>query len=161
MAGCAVGEAVALRHTERWSRLLSYIKVFETPLRDPDYRFPSCSVKPFAMKLPPEIRFLGLNPSLAIESVAREKALKLNEFCGDIESCRVCIDLAPKHQHQGRPFAVRVNLTMPGHELTISRVHDEDPYIACATLLMACEGRSRMRCGVPGNGVRETHDCVE
>ncbi|CAN7717269.1 MULTISPECIES: HPF/RaiA family ribosome-associated protein [unclassified Variovorax] len=82
------------------------------------------------MKLPPEIQFLGLNPSPAIESVAREKALKLDEFCADIESCRVCIDLTHKHQHQGRPFAVRINLTLSGHELTISRVHDEDPYIA-------------------------------
>jgi ribosome-associated translation inhibitor RaiA len=82
------------------------------------------------MKQPLQIRFLGLEPSDAVESAARSKADKLDQFCPDIMSCRVTIELANKHQHQGRAFAVRVDVTVPGHELVVDRVHDEDVYVA-------------------------------
>jgi len=92
------------------------------------------------MKRPVEILFLGMDPSPAIEAVAREKALKLDQYFADIESCKVSIDLTHKHQSQGRQFDVRIDLTIPGHELTISRVHDEDAHIA---LRDAFEGMKR------------------
>lgn len=82
------------------------------------------------MKQPLQIRFLGMEPSDAVESAARRKADKLDRFCPDIMSCRVDIELADKHQHQGRPFAVRVDVTLPEHELRVDRVHDEDVYVA-------------------------------
>ena len=82
------------------------------------------------MKLPIQIRFVGMEPSEAVESAARKKAEKLDQFCPDIMSCRVSIEEAQKHQHQGRPFAVRVDVTVPDHELSVDRVHDEDVYVA-------------------------------
>jgi ribosome-associated translation inhibitor RaiA/cold shock CspA family protein len=83
-----------------------------------------------AMKLPLQIHFLGLEPSEAVESAAREKAGKLNRFAPDLMSCRVTIEQINKHQHQGRSFAVRIAATLPGHELNVDRVHDEDVYVA-------------------------------
>jgi ribosome-associated translation inhibitor RaiA len=82
------------------------------------------------MKLPLQIVFRGLEPLSAIESVARDKAHKLEQFCGDIMSCRVDIEQLDKHKHQGRPFAVRIHVTMPGHELSVDRVEHEDVHIA-------------------------------
>ena len=82
------------------------------------------------MKQPLQIRFLGIEPSDAVESAARTKADKLDTFCPDIMSCRVSIEQTHKHRHQGRPFAVRVNVTLPDHELSVDRVHDEDVYVA-------------------------------
>lgn len=82
------------------------------------------------MKIPADIRFIGLEPSDALQSLAREKAAKLDLFCPSIMSCRVAIELEHKHQHQGRPFSVRINLTLPGRELEASRVRHEDPYVA-------------------------------
>lgn len=82
------------------------------------------------MKQPLEIRFIGMPPSEAVESAAREKALKLNHFCPSIMACRVAVEHKHKHQHQGRPFAVRVDVTLPGHELSVNRVEDEDVYVA-------------------------------
>ena len=82
------------------------------------------------MKQPLQVRFLGMEPSDAVESAARKKAAKLDRFCADIMSCRVSIEQAHKHQHQGRPFAVRVDVTLPGHELNVDRVQDEDVYVA-------------------------------
>ncbi|MGZ5185895.1 MAG: HPF/RaiA family ribosome-associated protein, partial [Caldimonas sp.] len=63
------------------------------------------------MKQPLQIRFLGIEPSDAIESAARRKADKLDTFCPDIMSCRVSIEQTHKHRHQGRPFAVSVDVT--------------------------------------------------
>ena len=82
------------------------------------------------MKQPLQIQFLGMEPSEAVESAVRAKAAKLDQFCPDIMSCRVSIEHLHKHQHQGRPFAVRIDMTVPGRELTIGRVQDEDVYVA-------------------------------
>lgn len=82
------------------------------------------------MRLPADIRFIGLEPSDALQALAREKAAKLDLFCPSITSCRVAVELEHRHQQQGRPFSVRINLTLPGRELTASRVRHEDPYVA-------------------------------
>lgn len=82
------------------------------------------------MKQPLQIRFVGMDPSEAVETAARRKAEKLDQFRPDIMACRVTIEVAEKHQHQGRPFAVRVDVTVPDHELSVDRVQDEDVYVA-------------------------------
>ena len=82
------------------------------------------------MKQLPEIRFLGLEPSPAVETAAREKVDKLDRFYGDLMSCRVTIELVDKHQHRGRHYAVRIDTTFPGRELVVDRVQDEDVYVA-------------------------------
>ncbi len=82
------------------------------------------------MKTPVHIQFHDMDPSEALEHSAREHVRKLESLAPDIMSCRVGIDLAQKHKHQGRPFGVRIDLTVPGHELVVNRVHDEDVYVA-------------------------------
>ena len=82
------------------------------------------------MKLPLQISFHGMEPSEALEAAAIKKAHKLEEFYSDIMSCRVVIEQLQKHQHQGRPFAVRIDLMLPGRELCVNRVQDEDAYVA-------------------------------
>ena len=82
------------------------------------------------MKLPVNIQFHGLEPSDAMESSAREHARKLDSLAPDIMACRLSIDLAHKHKHQGRQFGVRIDLTLPGHELVVNHVQHEDAHIA-------------------------------
>jgi ribosome-associated translation inhibitor RaiA/cold shock CspA family protein len=82
------------------------------------------------MKQPLQIQFLGMESSPAVESAVRAKADKLDQFCPNIMSCRVSIEQVHKHKHQGRPFAVRLDVTMPGRELAVGRVQDEDVYVA-------------------------------
>lgn len=82
------------------------------------------------MKLPVHIQFQGMEASEAVESKAREFAGKLESLAPDIMTCRVVIDLEQKHKHQGRPYGVRIDLTLPGHELVVNRVQDEDVYVA-------------------------------
>lgn len=71
-----------------------------------------------------------MEPSEAVELAARKKADKLDTLCQDIMSCRVSIEQTHKHQHQGRPYAVRVDVTLPAHELSVDRVQHEDVYVA-------------------------------
>ena len=82
------------------------------------------------MKLPVHIQFHGMEPSDALEASAREHAHKLESFASNIMACRVSIDLEQKHKHQGCPFGVRIDLTLPGHELVVNRVQHEDVYVA-------------------------------
>jgi ribosomal subunit interface protein len=82
------------------------------------------------MKQPLQITFHGMEASAAVEDAARTKAAHLDRFAPDIMSCRVVVDLLQKHKHQGRPFGVRIDLTLPGHELVVDRVENEDIYVA-------------------------------
>lgn len=82
------------------------------------------------MQVPVHIQFRGMPSSEALEASAREHADKLETFAPDIMSCRVTIELSQKHQHQGRPYSVRIDLTLPGHELVANRDQDEDVYVA-------------------------------
>jgi ribosomal subunit interface protein len=82
------------------------------------------------MKQEVHIQFHGMEASEALAASARAHALKLDAFATDIMACRVLIDLEQKHKHQGRPYGVRLDLTLPGHELVVNRVHHEDVYVA-------------------------------
>jgi ribosomal subunit interface protein len=82
------------------------------------------------MKLQAHVQFLGMEPSSALEVNAREHAHKLESFASDIMACRVAIELEQKHKLQGRPYTVRIDLTLPGHELAVNRVQNEDVYVA-------------------------------
>jgi ribosomal subunit interface protein len=82
------------------------------------------------MKQAPDIRFVGMEASDAVASAAREKAAKLELFCPEIMACHVVIEQPHRHRQQGRSFTVRLDLTLPGHELAVNRVEHEDVYVA-------------------------------
>lgn len=82
------------------------------------------------MKQPMQLRFLGMEPSEAVAAAARDKAAKLDRFHPDLMTCRVTIERVDRHQQQGQHFAVRIDVTLPGEELSIDRVQHEDVYVA-------------------------------
>jgi cold shock CspA family protein/ribosome-associated translation inhibitor RaiA len=73
------------------------------------------------MRVPLEIRFIGMDPSPAVEASIREQVAKLEEFDRDIISCRVAVDAPHKHHRQGRLFHITVDVRMPGDEVVASR----------------------------------------
>ena len=77
-----------------------------------------------------EIIFLHLPRSEAVEAAIRRRIEHLTQYCDDLHACRVVIDLAQRHTHQGRPFEVRVDLTLNGRELVANRSRHEDVYVA-------------------------------
>jgi ribosome-associated translation inhibitor RaiA len=82
------------------------------------------------MELPLQITFRGLAHSPALDELIRERAGRLEKFHPHLLSCRVVIELAGRHQHQGKHFVVRLGLKVPGEEIAVDRQHDEDPQVA-------------------------------
>jgi ribosomal subunit interface protein len=82
------------------------------------------------MKQVVQITFHGMDRSDAIDAAVRTRVHHLERFCPDIMACRVVVDLLQKHHHQGRPIGMRIDLSLPGHELVVNRVERENAYIA-------------------------------
>lgn len=82
------------------------------------------------MKLPLDLRFIGMAPSPALTEAVQGKVAQLDRIGADVVGCRVTIEQEHKHQQQGRPFAVRIDLTLPGQQVAVNRVQDEDAYVA-------------------------------
>jgi cold shock CspA family protein len=73
------------------------------------------------MKIPLQITFRDMAPSPAIESNVREKAAKLDDLYPGIMGCRVTIEAPHRHHHKGKAYSVRIDMTVPGAELVVTR----------------------------------------
>jgi cold shock CspA family protein len=73
------------------------------------------------MKLPLQISFRHLPRSKEIEDTISEHAARLEEFCDRIMSCRVVVDLPHQHHHDGNLYQLRIDITVPGDELVVTR----------------------------------------
>lgn len=78
------------------------------------------------MEFPLQISFHGLAASEAVADQIRERAARLERFYKRIVSCRVVVEVPHRRHHQGRLYHVRIDLTVPGDELVISRESSED-----------------------------------
>ena len=82
------------------------------------------------MKIPLQVTFRNMPQSDAIEAKINEKSSKLDRFYDRIISCRVVVEELQRRRHQGNIYSVRIDLTVPGKELAISRQENEDAYVA-------------------------------
>lgn len=78
------------------------------------------------MQLPLQITFRDMESSEALEADIRERVEKLDQFYDRIMGCSVVVEMHHKHHHQGKLFHVRIDLTVPGKELVVSREQDQD-----------------------------------
>jgi len=86
------------------------------------------------MQIPLQITYRDMDPSDAVSANIREKAQKIEHFA-DITSCRVTVEAPHKHHHKGRLFVVKIDITVPGEEIVVTRSPDqhhahEDIYVA-------------------------------
>lgn len=82
------------------------------------------------MRIPLQITFRKIPKSEAIEAIINEKASKLDRFYDRLMGCRVVVEESQGRQHQGKLYSVRIDLTVPGKELAVSRQENEDVYIS-------------------------------
>ena len=82
------------------------------------------------MKIPLQITFRNMPHSDAIEAKINEKSGKLDRFFDRVMSCRVVVEESQRRQHQGKLYSVRIDITVPGKELAISKQENEDAYVA-------------------------------
>ena len=78
------------------------------------------------MQIPLQITYRDMEPSDAVEANIREKAAKIEHFAENITSCRVTVEAPHKHHHKGRLFAIKLDITVPGEEIVVSRSPDQD-----------------------------------
>jgi ribosomal subunit interface protein len=82
------------------------------------------------MQVPLQITFHDVDRSDALENHIREKASKLEQFYSALIGCKVVVDQPGLHQNKGKPFNIRIDLTVPGGEIVVDRQKDEDVYVA-------------------------------
>ena len=86
------------------------------------------------MPLPVQIAFRHMESSPAVETRVRELANHLGTFSDRIQGCKVVVDSPHRHQHQGKVFNVKVQLTLPGDDVVVdmerpNRDGHEDVYV--------------------------------
>lgn len=82
------------------------------------------------MQIPLQITFHDVSHSEALDKHIREKAGKLERFYTGLMGCKVVVEQPGLHQHKGKPFNIRIDLTVPGAEIVVDRQQDEDVYVA-------------------------------
>ena len=82
------------------------------------------------MHYPIHIRFSGLESSFALTAAAQTHALGLAWAESEISNCWVGIHFDPEQLTEGKPYSVRVDVFIPGHELVAHRVPHNDAHLA-------------------------------
>lgn len=87
------------------------------------------------MQLPLQIVYRHIAPSEAVDAAIRKHAEKLDRFAGRIMGCRVVVIAPHKHHRQGKLYEIKIDLTMPGEEIAVTREGPEnhaheDVYVA-------------------------------
>jgi ribosomal subunit interface protein len=82
------------------------------------------------MRIPLQITFRNIAHAAPIETNINEKAAKLDRFYDRVMSCRVVVEESQRRRHQGKLYSVRIDITVPGKELAVTREENEDAYVA-------------------------------
>jgi cold shock CspA family protein len=78
------------------------------------------------MEIPLQIAYRNVEPTPRLEQLVRRHARRLERFFGRITSCRVSIALPTTHHREGTPYDVRIDLTVPGREIVVSKSRRRD-----------------------------------
>ena len=82
------------------------------------------------MNYPIHIRFVGLESSMQITAAATAHAYGLPWNESEITVCWVGIHCEPEYAHADGAYSVRVDVSIPGHELVTHRTLHHDVYQA-------------------------------
>lgn len=87
------------------------------------------------MQITPQISFQNMDRSDALVSHIEDCIADLENFHSRITACRVVVDTPHRHSNKGMLYAIRIDLTVPGKEINVSRESGqnhahEDVYVA-------------------------------
>jgi ribosome-associated translation inhibitor RaiA len=72
-----------------------------------------------------QITFRGMPRSEALEAIIRQRVEWLEAFHDRISRCHAVVDVPHRHQHNGRAYSIRLDLTTPTGEIVASS-HEGD-----------------------------------
>lgn len=78
------------------------------------------------MQVPPEIALRDVPRTEAVERAVDAGIAQLEEVHDRITTCRIAIELPHRRHRQGNLYRVRVDVTVPGAEIVVSRLPPED-----------------------------------
>lgn len=87
------------------------------------------------MQIPLQVSFRGMDRSPAVEEAVRDHTAKLEQYFEHVVACRVMVEVDHHRHHKGNLYHVRIDLSVPGAELVVSRDPGEladhgDVYVA-------------------------------
>jgi hypothetical protein len=91
------------------------------------------------MQMPLDIRFRDMTPSPALAESIGSWARKLDDVI-PLQRCAVVVEKPNGHHRHGGQFVIHLDITVPGHEIVVSRdrqVSHADPYAAVADAFRA------------------------
>jgi ribosome-associated translation inhibitor RaiA len=97
------------------------------------------------MKLPVQITFRNMSPSEALDALVRERAAALETYYAGTMACRVLIEIPHRHHESGNRCHVRIDLTVPGDEIVVTRepnLHGTLKDLATSEMSKEAEGQS-------------------
>lgn len=89
--------------------------------------------------IPIEIVGKGMDVPAGLETAIRERIERLRRFHGRIMSCRVTIESLEAHRRQGGPYAVSIQLEVPGPDIVVNRQHATDIRVAIRFAFQAAQ----------------------
>ena len=73
------------------------------------------------MEIPVEIVWHNMDPAHHVEARVKERAARLEKFFGRIIRCYVVVEAAHRRHQKGNQYEVRMDVTVPGGEISVSR----------------------------------------
>lgn len=78
------------------------------------------------MQVPLVMTIKGIARVHAVKALIQELSHRVERFCDHVQSCRVAVEKDHSSQRSGRPYRVRIDMTVPpGHELVVRRESSE------------------------------------
>jgi ribosome-associated translation inhibitor RaiA len=74
----------------------------------------------------PQIQFLDMPRSDAIEAKVRDRVDGLAKFSGEIQKCHVWVESPHGHHRKGKLYGTRIRLTVSGEEIDVDLQPTED-----------------------------------
>jgi len=72
------------------------------------------------------ITFRGMEASPSVESQVRRRAEDLQRISDRMTACRVTMEAAHRHHHQGKIYHVHIDLAVPGGSIVVTREPGQD-----------------------------------
>jgi ribosome-associated translation inhibitor RaiA len=73
------------------------------------------------MQPPPTVTFRGSHRNEPLEAYALDHLSKLSRYSPSIVAARVVVDRGDRHHRDGNHYRVRIDLTVPGEEIVVTR----------------------------------------